>query len=148
MDYSFHSRILLADAYRKHILIILVTDSQNFRKLQEFEGDENRTQKKKSIRLLIKRLNFSRMSILKPQNFISWVRGITNATMLWNETKAKNRSNLTPIKTHVTVFAHMAKLCSYILYKNISFKIVSKLLPGRFYKMSQWSSIKYLKSHI
>ena len=45
MDYNFHSRILLADAHSKHILIILVTDSQNFRKLQEFERDENKTQK-------------------------------------------------------------------------------------------------------
>ena len=45
MDYNFYSRILLADAHSKHILIILVTDSQNFRKLQEFERDENKTQK-------------------------------------------------------------------------------------------------------
>ena len=52
MDYNFHSRILVADAHRKHILIMLVTDSRNFRKLQEFEGDENRAQKKKSNRLL------------------------------------------------------------------------------------------------
>ena len=45
MDYNFHSRILLADAHSKHIPIILVTDLQNFRKLQEFEQDENKTQK-------------------------------------------------------------------------------------------------------
>ena len=45
MDYNFYRRILLADAYSKHILIILVTDSQNVRKLQEFERDENKTQK-------------------------------------------------------------------------------------------------------
>ena len=33
MDYNFHSRIPLADAHSKHILIILVIDSWNFRKL-------------------------------------------------------------------------------------------------------------------
>ena len=43
MDYNFHSRILLADTPSKHILIILVTDSQNFKKLQEFERDKNKT---------------------------------------------------------------------------------------------------------
>ena len=32
MDYSFHSRILSADAHSKHILITLVIDSQNLRK--------------------------------------------------------------------------------------------------------------------
>ena len=56
---NFRSRNLLADAHGKHILIILVVDSQNFRKLQEssseFEQDENMTQKRKSNRLLIKR---------------------------------------------------------------------------------------------
>ena len=45
MDYSFYSRILLADAHSKHILITLVIDSQNFRNLQEFERDENRIEK-------------------------------------------------------------------------------------------------------
>ena len=52
MDYNFHSRIVLADAHSKYILIILVIHSQNFRKLtelfSEFEQDENRTQKRKS----------------------------------------------------------------------------------------------------
>ena len=48
MDYSFHSRILLADAHSKRILITLVIDSQNFRKLQKFERDEDRTQNRKS----------------------------------------------------------------------------------------------------
>ena len=43
MDYSFYSSILLADAHSKHILIILVIDSQNLRTLQEFERDEDRT---------------------------------------------------------------------------------------------------------
>ena len=65
----FRSRILLADAHSKHILIILIVDSHNFRKLQgcfsEFERDENMTQKRTSNRLLIKRWNFSRMSILR-----------------------------------------------------------------------------------
>ena len=31
---NFHSRIILSDAHSKHILLILVIDSQNFRKLQ------------------------------------------------------------------------------------------------------------------
>ena len=56
---TFHSSILLADARSKHILIILVVDPYNFRKLQEwfseFEQDENKTQKRKSNRLLIRR---------------------------------------------------------------------------------------------
>ena len=34
MDYNFH-RILLTDAYSKHILILLVIYSQNFRKFQK-----------------------------------------------------------------------------------------------------------------
>ena len=33
---NFRSRILLADAYSKHILIILTVDSQNFRKFLEW----------------------------------------------------------------------------------------------------------------
>ena len=32
---SFRSKVLLADAHGKNIAIILVVDSQNFRKLQE-----------------------------------------------------------------------------------------------------------------
>ena len=59
MDYNFHNRILLFDAHRKHILIILVIDLQNFRKLQElfseFQRDDNKNSEKKSSRLLIKR---------------------------------------------------------------------------------------------
>ena len=74
---NFRCRIILADAHSKHILIILVIDSRNFRKLQEwfseFERDENMTQKSKSKRLLIKRWSFSRMSILIAQNSISWL---------------------------------------------------------------------------
>ena len=81
MGCNFH-RTLLADAHSKYILIILVTYSQNFRKLQEwfsgFVWDENRTQKRKINSLLIKKWNFSSMSILKPQNSISLVGGITN----------------------------------------------------------------------
>ena len=98
MDYSFHSRTLLADAYSKHILITLVIDSQNFRKLQKFERDEDRTQNRKSNSLPKKTWNFSRMSILKPQNSISWAGGITNEIMLWNEINTKDTSNFTPIK--------------------------------------------------
>ena len=68
-------RDLIPDAHSKHIPIVLVVDSQNFRKLKEwfseFERDENMTQKRKSIRLLIKRWSFSWMSILRPQNSIS-----------------------------------------------------------------------------
>ena len=49
MDYNFHNTIPLADAHDKHILIILVIDSQNSRKLHkwfsEFQWYENRTQK-------------------------------------------------------------------------------------------------------
>ena len=59
MDYNFHNRILLFDAHRKHILMILVIDSQNFRKLQElfseFQQDDNKKSEKKSSRLLRKR---------------------------------------------------------------------------------------------
>ena len=61
MDYIFH-RALLTDAHSKHILILLVMYSQNLKKFQEwfseFEWDENRTQKRKSIRLLIKMVEF------------------------------------------------------------------------------------------
>ena len=66
MDYNFHSRILLADTHSKHIIITLVTDSQNFRKLQKFERDEDRTQNRKSSSLPKKTWNFSRIIILKP----------------------------------------------------------------------------------
>ena len=64
---NFFGRVWLLDAHSKHIHIILVIDSQDFRKLQEcfseFERDENITQNRKSNRLLIKRWNLSRMSI-------------------------------------------------------------------------------------
>ena len=48
------------------------------------------------------------------------------------------------------VSRHMAKLCTYILYKSISLKnfIKEKHNSGRVYKVSQWSSTRYLKSHI
>ena len=82
MDYNFHSRILLADTHSKHIIITLVTDSQNFRKLQKFERDEDRTQNRKSNSLPKKTWNFSRIIILKPQNSISWTGVITNEIML------------------------------------------------------------------
>ena len=96
MYFNFHSRILLADSHSKHILIILVTYLQNFRKLHEFEQDE--TKHRRTNRLMIKIWNFGRMSILKPQNSIWRAGGITNEITLWNQIKAKNRSNLTPIK--------------------------------------------------
>ena len=86
MDYNFYSGILLGDAHSKHILIILLIDWWNFRKLQEwfseFEWDEDRTQNRKSNSLLIKTWNFSRMTILKPQNSASWAGSITNEIML------------------------------------------------------------------
>ena len=75
-NYNFHCGLLLGDSHDKHILIIFVIDSWNFIKLQEwfseFEWDDNSKQNKKSNSLLIKMLNFSRMSILKPQNSVSW----------------------------------------------------------------------------
>ena len=69
------------------------------------------TQKRKSNGLLIKRQSFSKMYILRAQNFISWARDITNDAVLSlqhkinmksllslkGSLKAKNRSNLTPI---------------------------------------------------
>ena len=86
MDYSFHSGILLGDAHSKHILIILLIVSWQFRKLQkcfpEFDWDKDRTQNRKSNSLLIKRWNFRRISILKPQNSMPWARGNTNERML------------------------------------------------------------------
>ena len=143
MNYNFH-RTLLADAHSKHILIILVIYLQNFRKLQEwfseFERDENKTQKRKSNRLLIKRWNFSSMSILKPQNSISWIGSIRNQIMLfclYNMTKKHEllllsskgslKVQLNPNQTHVCcVCKRMAKLCTYILYKSISLRNVIK----------------------
>ena len=106
MDYNFH-RTLLTDVHSKHILITLVIYSQNFRKLQEwfskFEWDENRTQKKKSNWLLIK----------KTQKSVSWVGGITNEIKLfcvYDITKKTStaspfiRPKLTQIKPMFTVF--------------------------------------------
>ena len=135
MDYNFHSRILLADAHSKHILITLVIDSQNFRKLQKFERDEDRTQNRKSNSLPKKTWNFSRMSILKPQNSISWAGGITNEIMLWNEIKVKNRSNLTPIKPLTPIKRFADTLQAYVAIfctKNTSLRIVSKSPLVRF----------------
>ena len=72
--------------HSKHILIMLLIDWWNFKKLQEwfseFEWDEDRTQNRKSNSLLIKTWNFSRMTILKPQNYASWTGSITNEIML------------------------------------------------------------------
>ena len=71
-DYNFHSGIILGDAHSKHILIILAIDSWNFRELQESfaEFEKDRTRNRKSDNLLTKTSNFSRISILKPQNFM------------------------------------------------------------------------------
>ena len=75
MDYNFHSGILFGNTHSKHILIILIIHSWNFKKMlewsSEFEGDEDRTRNRKSNSLLMKRWNFSRISIFNPQNSIS-----------------------------------------------------------------------------
>ena len=170
MDYNFHSRIPLAEPHSKHILIILDNDSRNFRKLHlnDFLNlNEMRTEHRRYNTLLIKRQNFSRMSILKPQNSISWAGDITNEIMLLclqnikkheilllsskGSLKAKKQIKLTQSNP-------CSLLCSYILYKSISvrnvikekidFKQISKLPPGKVYKISQLSCIRYLKSHI
>ena len=74
------------------------------------------------------------MSILKPQNSTSWVGSTRNEIMLfclYNMTKKHEllllsskgllKVKLNPDQTHVCcVCRHMAKLCSYILYKSIS----------------------------
>ena len=44
-DYNFHSGIILGDAHSKHIIIILVIDSWNFRELQESFAEILRGQK-------------------------------------------------------------------------------------------------------
>ena len=138
MDYNFHSRIPLAGAHSKHILIILVIDSQNFRKLHmnDFLNlNEMRTEHRRYNMLLIKRQNFSRMSILKPQNSISWAGDITNEIMLLclqnikkheilllsskGSLKAKKQIKLTQSNP-------CSLLCSYILYKSISVRNVIK----------------------
>ena len=135
MDYNrVHSRIPLVDAHTKHILIILVTDSQNFRKLHmnDFLNlNEIRTERRRYNTLLIKRQNFSRMSILKPQNSISWAGGITKEILLlylWNikkheifflsskgSLKAKKQikftnPNQTRVRCYVTIFCTKASL--------------------------------------
>ena len=75
MDYNVHNRILLFDANRKHILIILVIDSQNFRKLQElfseFQRDDNKKSKKNIKQTTDKKVEFQ-------QDSISWAEFITN----------------------------------------------------------------------
>ena len=75
MDYNFHSRIVLADAHSKYILIILVIHSQNFRKLtelfSELEQDENRTQKRKSNkrRKTVKKVEYWQGDLLEATEF-------------------------------------------------------------------------------
>ena len=73
MDYNFYRGILLGDAHSKHILIILLIDWWNFRKLQEwffaFEWDEDRTQNRKPNSVPIKTWNYSRMNIFEALEF-------------------------------------------------------------------------------
>ena len=119
--------------HSKNILTIFFIDWWNFRKLQEwfseFEWDEDRTQNRKSNSLLIKTWNFSRMTILKPQNSASWAGSITNEIMLlyfYNvnkheilllsskvPVKTKKRSNLTPIKPMSVEFADIWQSYEY-----------------------------------
>ena len=67
---NFHSRILLADVHSKHILTILVVDSQNFRKLHEwfyeFERDENMAQKRKSNSLIVGKGGYTHLFLRFP----------------------------------------------------------------------------------
>ena len=129
MDYYFLI-ILLADAHSKHILIISVMYSQNFRKLQkrfsEFEWDEIITQKRKSNRALIKKVEFQQHEHFEASEFhiMGW------GCYQWNNANAFKGSikvKLNPSETHVCcVCRDMAKLCSYILYKNISLRNVIK----------------------
>ena len=62
MDYNFHGRILLGDTYNKHIALILVKYSWNFRKLlewfSEFQWDDERRQNRKSTSSTDKKVEF------------------------------------------------------------------------------------------
>ena len=132
MDYNFYCRIPLDNAHSKHILIILLIDWRNLRKLPEwfsvFQWDEDRTQNRTFNSLRIKTWNFSRMTILKPQNFASWAGSITNEIMLlylWNANRHEIflllSKGLVKTKTHVCwVCRYMWKLCKHILRKNSS----------------------------
>ena len=72
MDYNFHNRILLFDAHRKHILIILVIDSQKLQELfSEFQRDDNKKSKKNIKQTTDKKVEFQ-------QDSISWAEVITN----------------------------------------------------------------------
>ena len=132
MDYNFHSGILLGDAHSKYIIIILVIDSWNFRKLQEwfseFERHKDRIQNGKYNTPLKKRCNLNRISILKPQSFILWAGSITNEIILLysqNINKHKilllsskgsaktKRSNFTPIKTVFVAFVDIWRIYVY-----------------------------------
>ena len=85
MDYNCYSGILLGDAHNKHILIILLIDWLNFRKLQKWFSafKWHKIQNRKPNSLLIKTWNFSMMTILKPQNSALWAGSITNEIMLF-----------------------------------------------------------------
>ena len=79
------------------------------------------------------------MSILKPQNSISWIGGINAVLSLqYNKkhelllllSKGSLKVKLNPNQAHVCcVSRHMAKLCSYILYKNFSKKCYKREAP-------------------
>ena len=72
MDYNFHNRILLFDAHRKHILIILVIDSQKLQELfSEFQRDDNKKSEKNIKQTTDKKEEFQ-------QDSISWAEVITN----------------------------------------------------------------------
>ena len=130
----------------------------------ELEWDENRTQKRKSNRLpLIKRWDFSSMSILKPQNSISWVGSIKNKIMLvfcnitnkhellLLSSKGSLKVKHNPNQTHVCcVCRQMAKLCSYILYKSISLRnvIKDKHHSRKGVQNLTLEFYRYLKNHI
>ena len=100
---------------------------------------------------------------------ISWAGGITNEIMLLclqnmkkheilllsSKGSLKNKKQIKFINPNQS---HVNLLCGYILCKSISvrnvikekidFKQISKLPPGKVYKISQWSCVRYLKSHI
>ena len=129
---------------KNDILIILVIYSWNFRELQEwfseFEWDDNRTLKRKSSRLLIRKVECQQHEHFKVSEFhiMGWgYYKLNNAVLslqyqkkrlLFLSTKGSLKVKLNPNQTHVCcVFCrHMAKLCSYILYKSISLRNVIK----------------------
>ena len=136
MDYNFH-RTLLTDAHSKHILIISVIYSYNLRKLHEwfseFEWDENRTQKRKSNWLLIKKIQLQQHEHLEASesHIMGWGYYKWNNAVLSLQYSKKYELLLLSkgslkVKLVCYVCRHMAKLWSYILYKRISLRNVIK----------------------